>query len=513
MISLWEDTQKIDYKCKIIDFEHAEVVIIGAGIAGILTAYELKQKGINAKILEADKVLAGVTRNTTAKITSQHNLIYDKLINTAGIEKAGQYYKANEQAIKRFQEIVNQMNIACDFERSPAYVYSTKKIGELEKEIKACEKLGILADFVTKTSLPFPVKGAVRFNNQAHFHPLKFLNSIIYLLDIYENAKVKAIEGNKIIIANNIKIDNTEIDRSKEDKSYTNISENIYTVTADHIIITSHYPFINTPGYYFMRMHQERSYVIAFKNDIKLDGMYISSDDDGYSLRKYENYLLLGGAGHRTGKNEMGGRYDILMKAAKEYFGEVKECYRWSAQDCMSIDRIPYIGRFSESTPNMYIATGFNKWGMSSSMVAAGIISDMITCSIKVENTPILEANNAEVFSPSRFHMAASMSNIAADGIETVKGILLKKLSIPREQLRHIEMGKSGIVQYEGQKIGAYRNEEGELFLVSIICTHLGCQLEWNQDELSWDCPCHGSRFDYKGNLINNPALENLEYV
>lgn len=494
MISLWVDTEKINSIKRTLDFEHADAIVIGAGIAGILTAYELKQKGVNVKVLEAGRACCGVTRNTTAKITSQHNLIYDKLIKSAGIEKARQYYLANEQAVRRYEEIINQMNIDCDFEHQPAYVYSTENIAEIEKELDACRKLEIPAYFVTDTLLPFSIKGAVRFENQAQFHPLKFLNGIVQSIDIYEDTKVIEIDDRKIIIADNAETDVLKSNNPKTTKC----------ITADHIIIASHYPFINTPGYYFMRMHKERSYVIAYKNAPMLDGMYISSDDNGYSFRNYKDCLFLGGAGHRTGKNEMGGRYDMLRKAAKEYFGDMEEALKWSAGDCMSIDQIPYIGRFSESTENMYIATGFNKWGMSSSMAAAGIISDMITGR---------DNENAEVFSPSRFHLTASISNIAADGAETIKGIFLKKLTIPQEELDHIETGKSGIVQYEGEKIGAYRDENDELHLVSVICTHLGCLLEWNPDELSWDCPCHGSRFDYKGNVIDNPAQENLENV
>lgn len=436
----------------------------------------LKQKGREVVVIDAAEIASGNTKNTTAKITSQHDLIYSKLITEFGEEKARQYAKANELAIKKYKEIIEDKRIECDFEEKPAYVYSSNEIDVLKEEAEAAKNLGIDAEFVEKANLPFKINGAVKFNNQAQFNPLKFLKGISNELVIYENTRALEIKENLVVTSGG-------------------------NITAKNIVVATHYPIMNAPGYYFMKMHQERSYVLALENTSEIDGMYIDLNKEGYSFRTYNNLLLLGGISHRTGENEEGGSYDELRKVAKRLYPKAKEKYYWSAQDCMTIDGIPYIGRYSSETPNIYVATGFNKWGMTSSMVSAMIISDMI-----------LEKENdfSEIFSPRRFDLSLSINNIANDLIETAKNFIAQKVSIPSSEIEHIKNGHGGIIEYNGDKVGVYKDKEGKEFFVSTKCTHLGCQLSWNADELTWDCPCHGSRFDYKGRLIGGPATKEL---
>ena len=436
----------------------------------------LKQKGREVVVIDAAEIASGNTKNTTAKITSQHDLIYSKLIAEFGEEKARQYAKANELAIKKYKEIIEDKRIECDFEEKPAYVYSLNEIDVLKEEVEAAKNLGIDAEFVDEANLPFKINGAVKFNNQAQFNPLKFLKGISNELIIYENTRALEIKENLVVTSGG-------------------------NITANNIVVATHYPIMNAPGYYFMKMHQERSYVLALENTSEIDGMYIDINKEGYSFRTYNNLLLLGGISHRTGENEEGGSYDKLRKVAKELYTKAKEKYYWSAQDCMTIDGIPYIGRYSSETPNIYVATGFNKWGMTSSMVSAMIISDMI-----------LEKENdfSEIFSPRRFDLSLSINNIANDLIETAKNFIAQKVYIPSSEIEHIKNGHGGIIEYNGEKVGVYKNKEGKEFFVSTKCTHLGCQLSWNADELTWDCPCHGSRFDYKGRLIGSPATKDL---
>ncbi len=436
----------------------------------------LKQKGRDVVLIDAAEIASGNTKNTTAKITSQHDLIYSKLIAEFGEEKARQYAKANELAIKKYKEIIEDKRIECDFEEKPAYVYSLNEVDVLKEEVEAAKNLGIDAEFVQEANLPFKINGAVKFNNQAQFNPLKFLKGISNELVIYENTRALEIKENLVVTSGG-------------------------NITANNIVVATHYPIMNAPGYYFMKIHQERSYVLALENTSEIDGMYIDLNKEGYSFRTYNNLLLLGGISHRTGENEEGGSYDELRKVAKRLYPKAKEKYYWSAQDCMTIDGIPYIGRYSSETPNIYVATGFNKWGMTSSMVSAMIISDMI-----------LEKENdfSEIFSPRRFDLSLSINNIANDLIETAKNFIAQKVYIPSSEIEHIKNGHGGIIEYNGEKVGVYKNKEGKEFFVSTKCTHLGCQLSWNSDELTWDCPCHGSRFDYKGRLIGSPATKDL---
>ena len=454
-----------------------DVAVIGAGIAGILTAYLLREKGLEVVLLEAAETADGMTKNTTAKITSQHDLFYDKLIKSTGAEKAGQYAAANQAAVDKYAEIIQQNQLDCSFEWKSAYVYSLGDTGKIEREVDAAKKLGIEAEFTTQTKLPFQVSGAVRFPNQAQFNPLKFLKPLAEKLTIYEHTTAREVKDHTIATDNG-------------------------KVTAKSIVVATHYPFINTPGYYFARMHQERSYVIALENAPQIDGMYIDADKEGYSFRNYEDLLLLGGASHRTGKNHTGGCYENLRNRAKEWYPNATEKYFWSAQDCMPLDNIPYIGKFSESTPDLYVATGFKKWGMTSAMVSAMILSDKIAGFV---------SDYEEVFSPNRFHVSASIKNLIVDGAESVAGLVNEVFNIPGKDLENIQNGHGGVVEYEGQKVGVYKNEHGEAFVVTTKCPHLGCKLAWNPDELTWECPCHGSRFDYKGNMINNPAMRGLK--
>ena len=476
MKSVWSESCKFRKREALNKDIKTDVLVIGAGIAGILTAYMLKQKGRDVVLIDAAEIASGNTKNTTAKITSQHDLIYSKLIAEFGEEKARQYAKANELAIKKYKEIIEYKRIECDFEEKPAYVYSLNEVDVLKEEVEAAKNLGIDAEFVQEVNLPFKIKGAVKFNNQAQFNPLKFLRGISNELVIYENTRALEIKENLVVTSGG-------------------------NITANNIVVATHYPIMNAPGYYFMKMHQERSYVLALENTSEIDGMYIDLNKEGYSFRTYNNLLLLGGISHRTGENEEGGSYDELRKVVKKLYPKAKEKYYWSAQDCMTIDGIPYIGRYSNETPNIYVATGFNKWGMTSSMVSAMIISDMI-----------LEKENdfSEIFSPRRFDLSLSINNIANDLIETAKNFIAQKVYIPSSEIEHIKNGHGGIIEYNGEKVGVYKDKEGKEFFVSTKCTHLGCQLSWNADELTWDCPCHGSRFDYKGRLIGSPATKDL---
>ncbi|HIZ56702.1 MAG TPA: FAD-dependent oxidoreductase [Firmicutes bacterium] len=479
MESIWSQTQSMPEKPFLPGNIEVEAAVIGGGMAGILTAWYLKEAGIDAVVLEADQIASGQTKNTTAKITAQHGLIYQKLIDSLGIDSAKKYANANLQAIKAYRDIIASLKIDCDFQELPSYIYSVLDAETLQEETKAAQKLGIPAEFTLQTSLPFPIKGAVCFSKQAQFHPLKFLSVLADQLDIYTQTRVQKVEDNRI-------------------------QTNRGIVQAKYIVFTCHYPFQLTPGFYFMRMHQERSYVLALENAGQMNGMYLGIDPDGLSFRHHGDFLLLGGGGHRTGENRMGGRYDTLRQVARKFWPESLEKGHWSAQDCMPLDGVPYIGQFAASVPNWYVATGFGKWGMTSSMVAALGIRDLITG----HKNPDLE-----VFSPQRFTPAASAGTFLDNSLHAVRDLSRRILAPPREELDALPNGHGGIVEYQGEKVGVYKDETGKVFAVSIKCPHLGCQLEWNPDEKSWDCPCHGSRFDYHGRLLDDPAQEGLQHV
>ena len=460
MESIWLKEVSFQKRSSLHKDLKTDVVIIGAGITGILTAYFLKKKGFRTVVLEADRICGGQTKGTTAKITSQHNLIYDRLIRVYGEEKARHYAEMNEWAIREYERIIAEKRIACDFVKCSANLYSCMEEEPLQREAEAARRLGISAQFKTECELPFAVKGVLEFRGQARFHPLKFLKELAEGMEIYEETPVLKVEhcgaGNNFVTAGNA------------------------SVSAGKVIFACHFPFVNIPGYYFARMYQERSYVIALEHAAKLQECYLGIDQNGYSFRQEGDLLLLGGGSHRTGDNRQGGKYQMLRNEAARLWPGCREEAYWSAQDCMTLDQIPYIGAFDKKAQDWYVATGFGKWGMTSAMVSARILSDLLEGK---------EVTQAEIFSPQRRICMAAVKELVVNG-GVAAGNLAKQLLSPKRT-------------EEG-------TEEGKSFEVSVKCPHLGCKLSWNPDEHTWECPCHGSRFDSRGRLLDGPAQRGI---
>lgn len=433
MDSIWMMDFQMPQFPKLEENIQTDVLIIGGGITGILCAYFLQEKGIDYILLEGKTICSGITKNTTAKITSQHGLIYHKILESEGIERAKLYLKANEKAVKKYAKLCE--SIDCDYQVKTSYVYTLDDRRKLEKEAEALSKIGFQRPILEETNLPFPVAGAIAFENQAQFHPLKFLARMSRNLNIYEHTFV------------------TEL---KEHTAVTNQGN----IQFQKVIFATHFPIDNKHGMYFLKLYQHRSYVIALKNAADVNGMYIDENRMGMSFRNYKDYLLVGGGAHRTGKT--GGNWKEIRQFIAKYYPSSKEVSIWATQDCMSLDHIPYIGKYSKEMPNCYVASGFNKWGITSSMVAAMILSDMI-----------LEKANPyqEVFDPSRNMVKPQLF---FNSFEATKNLL----TITKKR-----------------------------------CPHLGCALKWNELEHSWDCPCHGSRFDEDGTLLDNPANVDLDTV
>ena len=431
MASLWEETWKHPVFPPLDGDTDTDVLIIGGGMAGILCAYRLHQAGVPYLLAEAETIGSGTTKNTTAKLTSQHGLIYERLIRLFGTERAKQYLTANQEALEAYRELCR--GIRCRFEEKDAYVYSRNDRKKLERELAALEKLGFHAEFAEHLPLPFSVAGAVKFPHQAQFHPLEFLSALTKDLHICEHTPVQELVGTTAITPRG-------------------------SITAKKIIVTTHFPFLNKHGSYFMKLYQHRSYVIALEHAQNVDGMYVDEAQKGMSFRNYGGQLLVGGGDHRTGKQ--GGGWRELRGFAGRYYPKAVETAHWAAQDCMSLDGVPYIGPYSASTDHLYVASGFNKWGMTSSMVAARILSDLV----QEKENPY-----GDVFSPSRTILRPQL---VVNGLEAAAGLLTP---------------------------------------TARRCPHLGCALKWNPQEHSWDCPCHGSRFTEDGALIDNPATGDLK--
>ena len=405
MDSIWNKTCKREKRPALAGETRADVAVIGGGITGILTAWQLEQAGIHTVILEADQIGGGQTKNTTAKITSQHGMFCHRFLEKKGEEKARNYVQVNQEAVKEYNRIIMEEGIDCDLTECASYVYSSD--GEkLRKETEAARKLGINASFEAHIEIPVSCAGAVIFPHQAAFHPLKFLEALARNLTVYEDTMVTEVRGHQV-------------------------KTSCGSVRADKIIFAAHFPFINFPGMYFARMHQERSYVIALETEERLKGIYIGDGKETFSFRQYDKYLLLGGQAHRTGENPTGGQYEKLKKAAEEIYSQSQVTACWSAQ-------------------------------------------------------------------------------IIKDSGKAVKGLTKRFFHMPEETADRLLRGHGAMADTPQGKAGVYKTEEGKLCQVNIVCPHMGCELNWNPEELTWDCPCHGSRFDREGNLIDGPAKEGI---
>ena len=428
MESVWEKTASKPQFDALDGNKKTDVLIIGGGIAGILCFYKLKNAGVDCMLVEADEICGCITKNTTAKITLGHGLIYDKMTRRFGEDKARLYAEAQSKAIQEYAQFCE--NIDCDFETRDNYVYSLNDRKKIEKEVAALNRIGVKAEFSDAKELPFSVAGAVCVKDQAQFHPLKFLYTITKDLPIYEHTKVTEVMPNK---------------------AKTNRGE----ITYKKLIIATHFPMLNKHGLYSLKLYQHRSYVIALKGAQNVSRMYVDESDTGLSFRNYGDLLLLGGGGHRTGKK--GGCWQELEGFARKHYKNTEIVGKWATQDCITLDGVPYIGQYAKSTPDVFVETGFNKWGMTNAMVAADILCDLV----QGKNNPY-----ADVFDPSR--------------------------TVLRPQLA----------------INAFESTVGLLTPTAPRCPHLGCALKYNRAEHTWDCPCHGSRFTEDGQLIDNPATD-----
>ena len=453
-----------------------DAAVIGGGITGLLTAYLLQKQGLHTVVLEADTICSGQTGRTTAKITAGHGLCYSRIENDWDAHAASRYAQAMQKAIEDYARLIEYERIDCDFTRCAHILYSTSDPESIRRESEAALRAGLNAQLTTETELPFAVAAAVRLTDQARFHPLKFLRAIAAQLTIYEHTRV---------------LDVSE-DRLRTDHG---------AVTARHIVFASHYPFLNRPGYYFLRMHQERSYVLALQNAPRMEAMYWSADAGGCSVRPADGYLLLGGGAHRTGENRAGGSYDRLRRCAARWWPDAVPALQWSAQDCITMDGLPYIGRYSRETPNWYVATGYRKWGMTGAMAAATALCALISGR---------NADDAAIFSPDRFALSPAASNMLSDGLEAVKGLTRPWFEPPRALLDALPNGHGGIVEHDGHKAAVSKDADGRTTVHHCRCTHLGCEVEWNPDDRTWECPCHGSRFAEDGQVLDGPAINPL---
>jgi glycine/D-amino acid oxidase-like deaminating enzyme/nitrite reductase/ring-hydroxylating ferredoxin subunit len=471
-----------------------DVVVIGGGIVGVLTAYLLKQAGKKVVLLESRRLLQGVTGFTTAKLSVCHNPIYKHIVDTFGADKAQQYAAANAWAINWVESTAQNQKLACDFRRSNLTMYAQNEVGkkELEAEMAACQTADLNVTLTDNLGVPFPAVAGLVFPNQAYFHPLSFLLPLAQHIPgddsyIFEDSRVIEVQENESCVV-----------RTKN-----------FAIQSQQVVVASHFP-IYDPAMYFARLRPFRDYAIAFRlSEPVLPEMYVSADDSGYTYRPQPNkkgdLLIVSGGVHTVGEGgDTRQHYEQIEQFMRKHFKVKDIAYSWSTQDLAPVDKIPYIGKISPKHHHTFVATGFNGWGMAHGVVAAHLIHDLI---IGKPNELV------ELYNPARFKPIKSAPKLAEGGVTTAKNLIRRILPASKQKVAEMKPGDAGIIETDQGKLAVYKDRQGKVHALSPTCTHMGCSVSWNSAEESWDCACHGSRFSPDGKVLHSPAVKDLEKV
>jgi glycine/D-amino acid oxidase-like deaminating enzyme/nitrite reductase/ring-hydroxylating ferredoxin subunit len=478
MRSLWFEDVPRPRREALTNEVSVDVAVLGAGIVGLTTALLLTRNGARVAVLEGRRVAAGASGYNTAKLSSLHGLSYHKLVRSLGSELARTYGEANEAGIARVFELSEELGIDCDLRRKPNYTYtqSASDVDQVREEAGVALGLGLPASFVEDVDLPFAVVGAVRFDEQAEFHPVKYLEGLAAALDgsVYEGTMATQVHGGRVSTAGG------------------------QVVSAEHVVVATHLPFLDR-GLYFARCHPERSYVVAGRTTDAPTGMYLSTEQPAHSIRAHGDWLLVGGESHKTGQADAAERYARLESWARERFGIEPEL-RWATHDHMPVDGVPYVGRHDPLSSGVWVATGFRKWGLAMGTAAAELLAAQITGRDHAWR---------QLFDPHRVRPRASATSFVKENANVARRFFGDRV-VKRGDVDEIGPGEGRVVgSCLGQR-AVYRAEDGTLHELSARCTHLGCIVNWNTAERTWDCPCHGSRFGATGEVIEGPAVRPL---
>jgi glycine/D-amino acid oxidase-like deaminating enzyme/nitrite reductase/ring-hydroxylating ferredoxin subunit len=478
MGSLWFEDVTRPQRAALEHDVSVDVAVLGAGIVGLTTALLLERNGARVAVIEGRRVAAGASGYNTAKLSSLHGLSYRKLAGSLGADAARAYGDANEAGIARVFELADELGIDCDLRRKPNYTYTESRsdLDQVREEAGVALELGLPASFVEDVDLPFAVAGAVRFDEQAEFHPVKYLEGLAAALDghVYEGTMATGLQSGRVNTAGG------------------------QVVNAENVVVATHLPFLDR-GLYFARCHPERSYVVAGRTTDAPAGMYLSTEQPAHSIRAHGDWLLVGGESHKTGQADAAERYARLETWARERFGIEPEL-RWATQDHMPVDGVPYVGRHDPLSSGVWVATGFRKWGLAMGTAAAELLAAQIAGR---------DHAWAELFDPQRLRPRASAASFVKENANVAMRFFGDRV-VKRGDVEEIGPGEGRIVGAGLGQRAVYRDDAGTLHELSARCTHLGCIVNWNTAERTWDCPCHGSRFAATGHVIEGPAVRSL---
>lgn len=470
----------------------ADVAVVGGGVTGLTCAVLLAEAGADVVLVEARRLGAGTTGGTTGKVTSQHGLIYQELVAHHSEDVAASYGHANQEAIGVVRDLVERHSIDADLDAADAYVYTEdrEQLTRMERETEVAQRLGLPASWTDRTDLPFDVAGAIRFDDQAQIHAIRYVHGLAQALTelggrLYEGTRAVGVEqraGRRLVRT-------TSGD-----------------IRASHVVLATLIPIIDR-GFEFARAEPSMEYGIASPaGEAVPHGMYLSAGQPTRSVRHYhaqdEAFVIVVGDGHRTGEDgDTARHHDLLDAFARDRLGAGRPRYRWAAQDFVSVDLLPMIGE-AALAPQVHVATGFNKWGLTNGTVAATIIADAVAG----RDNPY-----AEMLSTRRATVSASAKRFLEHNLDVAKRFVGDRFSTDGLALDDIPPGAAGVVVVDDEYKAVSRARDGTVTVRSAVCPHLGCIVQWNEAEATWDCPCHGSRYDVDGDVLCGPATTPLE--
>jgi glycine/D-amino acid oxidase-like deaminating enzyme/nitrite reductase/ring-hydroxylating ferredoxin subunit len=492
LASLWVDSSPSPGYPALARDLSVDVAVIGGGITGITAALLLKQAGATVAVLESRSVSGGTTGYTTAKVTSLHQLVYSELSSSFGMDGARVYGAANEAGLERIVRFVEELDLDCDLRRKPSYTYAAgpAEVDRVQREAEIAIELGLPAAYTNDTDLPYEVAGAVRFDRQAEFHPCRYVLGLAARIPgsgshVFEHSRVLSVDQG----------------------DPCRVVANGRTVTAPHMIVATGMPILDR-GLYFARSSPMRSYCIAVR--VRGDapqGMYISAGKPTRSIRSHllpgGELVLVGGEGHKPGAGDPVASYARLVDWARRHFDVESVEYRWATHDYMPADGMPFVGRLWPFSDRVLTATGFRKWGLANGTAAAMMLSD------RIEGRPNPWAH---VFDSTRLKPLAAGPRIVKEAVQDGWHLVADRV-LKRGRLSGLEPGEGRVVSAGVRQVAVSRDEKGSLHSVSARCSHLGCIVSWNAAERTWDCPCHGSRFERGGGVIQGPAVNPLAPV
>ena len=466
-----------------------DVVVLGAGITGLTTALLLTARGARVAVIEADRVGGGVTGNNTAKVTALQSTVYSSLQRAHGKEAAADYAAGSMAAVQQVAALIEEQGIECDLQRRPALTVAADEteLSTVQREAKAALSAGLPVRWTDDVDLPFPVAGAVRLDDQIALHPVRYARGLAEAIrragsEIYEGTRATALyEGTPC-----------------------RVTTTGATVSAGHVVVATHYPAFDRGGY-FARLEPTRSYCIAAAVRGPLPtGMSINAGSPTRSLNTYGDLLIVGGEGHPTGARGVDEQcFGRLADFARRHWDVTQVSHRWSAQDPTSYDQLPVIGRYTPVSSGVYVASGFMKWGLTGGTMAAAILADLISGR---QPKPW-----ADRFNPHRVSLRSAPRLVKINAKAATDLVVDRIMPAEVSSAADVPAGEARVVRDGLGKVGAFREADGTLHAVSLRCTHLGCLLRFNGAERSWDCPCHGSRFDVDGSVLEGPAVTPLE--